>query len=146
MEAQESGDSVLNSLPTADVLFERMAGSDVELGARYGLFEEDGVERSVDTDEAALEFQMLLRHHLERVKSATDERGIRLIVENMSSRPEQQQVLEEICADLEIADHDTAHAGIGNLATNNKSKLAPKLISYPARAHGVSGHGVPSAA
>lgn len=102
MEAQESGASVLSSLPTADVLFERMAGSDVELGARYGLFEEDGVERAVDTDQAAQEFQILLRHHLERVKSATDERGIRLIVENMSSRPEQQLVLEEICADLEI--------------------------------------------
>jgi tetratricopeptide (TPR) repeat protein len=102
MEAQESGGPVLNSLPTADALFERMVGGDVELGARYGLFEEDGVERSVDTDEAAQEFEMLLRHHLERIKRATDERDIRLIVENMSSRPEQQQVLEEICADLNI--------------------------------------------
>jgi tetratricopeptide (TPR) repeat protein len=102
LQALESGESVASQLPTADVLFERMEGSDIATVARYGLFEEDGLDVQADAAQAAESFELLLRHHLERVKRATDERGIALIVENMSSRPEQQRVLEEVCADLDI--------------------------------------------
>jgi len=101
-QAQASGQEVESQLPSAELLFDRLTGEEIEAVARYGLFEQDGLELQVDEAQAAQSFEVLLRHHLERVQRATDERGIALIVENMSSRPEQQLVLAEVCADLDI--------------------------------------------
>jgi len=102
VESQSSGAGLDSHAPTAEILFERMAGSDVEDVARYGLFERNGQQVSRTEEETAAAFELLLREHLERVQDATQERGTALIVENMSSRPEQSRIIAEVCSDLGI--------------------------------------------
>jgi tetratricopeptide (TPR) repeat protein len=102
VESRETGSDLDVPDPSADVLFQRISGSEIDAVARYGLFERDGQALSQTENEAAYTFELLLREHLERVVQATEERGVSLIVENMSSRPEQSRIIAEVCRDLGV--------------------------------------------